>query len=238
MNWNVTRQRRIAVISLDRPPQNRIRFAALAELDRLLCELGADDGVSVIVLDSNCPGYFSAGADLDDVGKLSRGEPPSDAFDRWLWTLLRIESVPQPVVAAVDGLAASGGCEIALASTLRVGSPAAQFALTEVSRGAIPGAGGTQRLTRLVGMGRAAHMILAARPVKADEALAIGLLNAVMEQADFRAAVLDWVEPIAAQPRTSLVAAKRAVVEGSGLPLLNGLMLEQRLFLEAVRKKS
>jgi enoyl-CoA hydratase/carnithine racemase len=236
MSWNITHHDHIAVVSFNRPPENRLLFSSLAELDQLLSEVGQDPQVSLVVLASDCPGYFSAGADISDIGKLREGAPPSDAFERWLWTLARLESLPQPVIAAIDGRAVSGGCEMALACTLRVGSLQAQFAQLEITRGAMPGAGGTQRLPRVVGLSRAAHIILTGRSVAAHEAHAIGLLDAILEGANFRDAVLAWAEPIASKPRAALVAAKQALVEGSSLPPMNGLFLEQRLFLQLVRK--
>ena len=127
-----------------------------------------------------------------------------------------LESMPQPVVAAVDGQAWGGGCELSLACTLRVASERAHFGQPEVAVGIIPGAGGTQRLPRLVGAGRAAELVLSARIIDAAEALRIGLVEAVLPTDGFVDAVLEWVQPMATKPRPALFAAKRAVIEGCG----------------------
>jgi enoyl-CoA hydratase/carnithine racemase len=140
--------------------------------------------------------------------------------------------MPQPVVAAVNGQAWGGGCELALACTMRVTAEAGHFAQPEVAVGIIPGAGGTQRLPRAVGAGRAAELILSGRVVDAHQAERIGLVQAVLPDVDFLDRVLDWVAPIARMPGHAVVAAKRAMVEGSRLPLDEGLALEGRLFLE------
>jgi enoyl-CoA hydratase/carnithine racemase len=149
-----------------------------------------------------------------------------------LWTLRRIETIPQPVVAAIDGPAWGGGCELSLACTLRIGSPRAEFCQMEILRGAIPGGGASQRLPRLIGASRAAEMILTGRPVGAQEAKDVGLLNVLIDAPDFRGAALEWAIELAGRRRPALVAAKRALNEGRELPLLEGLMHEQQLFLD------
>jgi enoyl-CoA hydratase/carnithine racemase len=159
----------------------------------------------------------------------SRGDPRS-----WSRTLALLESMPQPVVAAVDGQAWGGGFELSLACTLRVASERAHFGQPEVSVGLIPGAGGTQRLPRLVGAGRAAELILSGRIIDAHEAAQIGLVEAVLTHDDFINRVMDWIGPIAAKPRTAVRAAKRAIVDGMRLPLDEALILEGRLFMECV----
>jgi enoyl-CoA hydratase/carnithine racemase len=140
--------------------------------------------------------------------------------------------MPQPVIAAVNGQAWGGGCELALACTMRVAAASAHFSQPEVTVGIIPGAGGTQRLPRVVGPGRAAELVLSGRVVDADEALRIGLVEAVLPDDDFLARAARWAQPIATKPRHAIVAAKRALVEGFDLPLADGLRVEGRLFVE------
>ena len=130
-----------------------------------------------------------------------------------------------------DGQAWGGGCELALACTVRVASERAHLGQPEILVGIIPGAGGTQRLGRLVGPGRAAELVLSGRIVEAREAAAIGLVEAVLPVEGFLDAVLGWVAPMAANPRAALAAGKRAVVEGGRLPLADGLALEGELFV-------
>jgi enoyl-CoA hydratase/carnithine racemase len=134
------------------------------------------------------------------------------------------------VVAAIDGQAWGGGCESALASTFRIGSPATHFSQMEILRGAMPGAGATQRLPRVIGHSRAAHMLMTGRRVEADEALRIGLLDAVIDDADFAQGVRHWIAPIAQQPRKALIAIKESMAAGLRLPPEEALRNEQRLF--------
>jgi enoyl-CoA hydratase/carnithine racemase len=186
----------------------------------------------VVVITAARPGLFVGRADREDLDRVGRGELDREEFANWLWTLRRIETIAQPVVAAIDGPAWGGGCEVALACTLRIGSARAEFCQMEILRGAIPGAGASQRLPRLIGASRAAEMILTGRPVGAREAKDIGLLNALIDVSDFRTAALEWATELAGRRRPALVAAKRALNEGRELPLLEGLLHEQQLFLD------
>jgi enoyl-CoA hydratase len=231
-NWTVERRDRIALAVFRRPPRNFMSFAAMGELEGLLDELAAHDDVHVVVLTGGVPGYFVAHADLEDLSRLGRGEAVEGDPLSWGRALARIESMPQPVVAAVNGQAWGGGCELSLACTLRVAARSAHLGQPEVNVGIIPGAGGTQRLPRLVGPGRAAELILSGRVIGADEALAIGLVEKVLPDEGFVDAVQEWVAPIAAKPRPALAAAKRAMVEGLRRPFEDGLRLEGRLFVE------
>lgn len=231
MSWDLTRKGAVAVVTVDRPPDNLMSFALLRELEELLETIGNDESTAVVVISAARPGLFVGRADRGDLDRVGRGELDTDEFARWLWTLRRIETIPQPVVAAIDGPAWGGGCELSLACTLRIGSPRAEFCQMEILRGAVPGAGASQRLPRLIGAGRAAEMILTGRPVGAEEAKAIGLLNALFDDSDFQAAALDWARELARRRRPALVAAKQALNEGRDLPLLEGLKHEQELFL-------
>ena len=141
------------------------------------------------------------------------------------------------MVAAINGQAWGGGCELALACSFRVVARAGHFCQLEVSKGAIPGAGGTQRLPRLIGLSRALRAILTSRVIRADEAYALGLADAVLPDEDFLAHVLEWLQPIAEQPRHALIAAKAAVMQGLELPFQQALDNERRLFHEAVTAK-
>ena len=204
----------------------------MGELEDVLGDLAGRDDVNAVVLTGGVPGYFVAHADLEDLARIGRGEPVDGDPLSWGRTLALIESMPQPVVAAINGQAWGGGCELSLACTLRVAAVSATLGQPEVNVGIIPGAGGTQRLPRLIGPGRALDLVLSGRVVDAGEALSLGLVNAVLPDVGFADAVLEWVAPIAAKPRQALVAAKRAVVEGMQLPLADGLRLEGRLFVE------
>jgi enoyl-CoA hydratase/carnithine racemase len=235
MTWRVESHGPVAVMVFERPPENLMSFVLLDQLDRLLLQVSDDPAVRVVVVTGGVPDYFVGHADLGDVKQLVDERPGHGDPDAWGRTLGRFASMPQPVVAAVNGQAWGGGCELALAAMLRVASSAAHFRFVEVAAGAIPGAGGTQRLPRLIGAARAAEMILSGRLVHADEALRLGLVDAVLPDEGFLDAVLDWLAPIARQPRHSLVAAKQAMVQGLSMKLNDGLDNEQRIFRAVLR---
>ncbi len=222
-----------AVLTFTRPPANWMSLVAMTELVDRLEELAeAAPEVRVVMITGGVDGYFVAHADLDDLKVLSEGGIPEGDLSAWSRALDLIESMPQPVVAAIDGQAWGGGCELSLACTMRVGSQRAHMGQPEVNVGIIPGAGGTQRLPRLVGLGRGAELCLSGRIVEAEEAERMGLLNAVLPTNGFVDHAIDWCGLVARNPAGAIFAAKRAVVDGRRLPLDEGLRLEGRLFLE------
>lgn len=229
--WTLAVTDGIAVLTFTRPPANWMSLAAMTELADLLDDLAArTDDVSVVVLIGGVDGYFIAHADLDDLAALGRGDAVEGDPRSWRRALSLLESMPQPTVAAIDGQAWGGGCETALACTLRLGSERAHLGQPEVTVGIIPGAGGTQRLPRIVGPAVAAELCLTGRIVQADEALRVGLLNAVLPAEGFLDHVVRWCGQMTRNPREALFAAKRAVADGLGLPLDDGLRLEAHLF--------
>jgi enoyl-CoA hydratase/carnithine racemase len=230
--FTVDRRDTIALVTFDRPPRNLMSMAAMTELEATLGALADDDSVNVVVITGGVPGYFVAHADLEDLMRLGRGEPVEGDPGSWGRTFSLIGAMPQPVVAAINGQAWGGGCELSLACTLRVASASAHLGQPEVVVGIIPGGGGTQRLPRLIGPGRAAELILTGRIVDATEAERIGLVDAVLPDEGFVEAAVAWAARIAERPRHAVVAAKRAMVEGLELPLDEGLRVEGRLFIE------
>jgi enoyl-CoA hydratase len=230
--WSVERRDGIAVCTFTRPPRNFMSFAAMTELEGVLGALASDESASIVVLTGGVDGYFIAHADLDDLSKIGRGEAVEGDPTSWFRTLALLEAMPQPTVAAINGQAHGGGSELSWACTLRLIAESGHMGQPEVVVGIIPGAGGTQRLPRLIGAGRAAELILSGRVVRADEALALGLVNAVLPHNGFVDHVIDWLQPMSRHPRAALAAAKKAVVEGLRMPLDEGLRLEGRLFME------
>lgn len=225
--WSLTHDGAVAIVTFLRPPRNFMSFEALGQLSDLLSPLATREDVSVILLTSAMPGYFVAHADLDDLAKVARGEPVRGERTAWHTTPQLLEDLPQPVIAAIDGQAWGGGTELSLGCALRIASPRASFGLPEVAVGQIPGAGGTQRLPRLIGTARALDIILSGRKIDANEALAFGLVNAVLPGLDFGAEALAYAKGIARHYREALVSAKRVIVDGIKLPIAEGYLLER-----------
>jgi enoyl-CoA hydratase/carnithine racemase len=227
--WQLERHGGIAVARFSAPPRNFMTFAGMTELEQLVMEVAADLSVTVLVLASDTEGYFVAHGDLDDLLKLGRGEPFDGDAASWPRTLGMFATMPQVVVAAINGQAWGGGLEMSLACTLRVAGPHAHMALCEVGLGLIPGGGGTQRLPRLIGAGRAAELILSGRVVGAEEAHRLGIVEHLEPHEPFLDNVLSWLVGICRRPPASLRAAKRAIIDGLALPLEDGLALEGSL---------
>ena len=235
--WDVRNEGAVAVATFGRPPRNLMSMAAMTELEGVLTALADDESVNVVVLASSTPGYFVAHADLDDLIALGSGQEVVGDPGSWGRTLPLMESMRQPVIAAIAGQAWGGGNELAMAATIRLASESAHFGQPEISVGIIPGAGGTQRLSRLVGVGRAAELVLTGDIIDAHEALRIGLVNKVLpdngpDDTAFDDAVLAYAQAIAAKSPMAAKAGKKAVLEGAKLSLEDGLELESQLFFE------
>lgn len=232
-NWSLEVVDGIAICTFTRPPANWMDNPSMGHLAELLVEIAdRGDDVRVVMLIGGVDGYFVAHADLDDLAIAAEGgQPPGDPGS-WRTAFERLEALPMPTVAAIDGQAWGGGCELALACDMRIGSGRLHMAQPEVGIGIIPGSGGTQRLPRLVGRALGIELCTSGRRVFSEEALRIGLVNAVLPEEGFRDAALHWCSKIARNPAGAVRAAKHAVVEGLDLSLADGLALEGRLFRE------
>jgi enoyl-CoA hydratase len=174
----------ILTITVNRPTKlNALNAATIGELGEAIERARADSAVRGILLTGSGEKAFVAGADIAELAALS-GPGAQDASARGQAVFRRYETSPKPVVAAVNGFALGGGCELAMACHLRVASENARFGQPEVNLGLLPGYGGTQRLVQLVGKGKALELLLTADQVKADEALRLGLANHVVPQAE------------------------------------------------------
>ena len=225
----VERLDHIATVTLNRPaalnaqnnPMRRELFAAFAALRQ-------DDAVRAIVVTGAGDRAFSAGADIKEF--LEAGSPTQAREQRkQLDYRAEMDRCPQPIIAAIRGFALGGGLELALACDIRIAAEDAQLGLTEVNLAIIPGGGGTQRLPRVVGRGKALEMILTGMRVPADEALRIGLVERVVPVAELMPAALGLARTIAEKAPVALRYAKEAVVAGLGMSLADGLRLENDL---------
>src|SRR5829696_5138625 len=217
----------VLCIVLERPPANALGLPIVEGLNAALEFADGDPGVKVVVVTSRIPGFFAAGADIkhmatvDSAGFHAYGEALRGA-------LARLATAERVSIAAVDGLALGGGLELAMACTLRIGTERSRFGLPEVKLGLIPGAGGTQRLPRLVGRGRALDIILTGRQVEASEAHAIGLVDRLVEDGQAEAAALEMARELAALSLPALRAANRSIDAALDRPLRDGNAYEAR----------
>ncbi len=219
----------IALITLNRPDVlNAMNTPMRAELQEIFTRLRTDDTVKVAVVAGTGERAFCAGADIREFL-----EPPRPTHFRETRRRLDFRSemdrCPQPIIAAIRGFALGGGLELALACDIRIAAEDAQLGLTEINLAIIPGGGGTQRLPRLVGRGKALEMILTGMRVPAAEALRIGLVERVVPVAELMPAAQGLARDIAAKAPIALRYAKEAVVGGLGLPLQDGIRLENDL---------
>jgi enoyl-CoA hydratase/carnithine racemase len=219
----------IGTIRLERPPMNALNILIQEELRDAAKTFTEDDSVRAVVVYGG-EKVFAAGADIKEMADMSyvamsaRAGALSSAFDS-------IARIPKPVVAAIAGYALGGGCELALACDWRVASADAKLGQPEINLGIIPGAGGTQRLARLIGPARAKDLIMSGRFVGADEALAIGLVDKIAPTgADVYDAAVELVKPYTLGPAVALRAAKQAVDGGLEMDLASGLAWESQLF--------
>jgi len=226
----VRKQAPLAWLILNRPHRlNMITQSLVRELVAALRELEADPRVRVVIIRGEGERAFSAGADLTSFDISS----PAQVFDfarGWFEAFSEVERLSKPVIAAINGMAYGGGCELALACDFRLASEDAQIGLTETKLGLIPGAGGTQRLARIVGLGRAKEMIFLAQRLSAEEALGIGLVNRVFKKPDFEAGVTEFASRLAKQPPLSLKFAKHAVNMSTQVPTDLGQLFEAGSF--------
>ncbi len=205
----------IRTITINRPDQlNALNRATIDELDRALSEADADRNVRVLIITGSGPKAFVAGADIKEFAHFSVEDGRALSADGQRKLFDHVENISKPVIAAVNGFALGGGLELAMSAHVRVASDNARMGLPEVSLGVIPGYGGTQRLARLVGKGKAMEMIFTAGMIKADEALQWGLVNHVVPQDQLLAKCNELAAAILKNSPTALGAAIRAVNAG------------------------
>ncbi|MGW0603819.1 enoyl-CoA hydratase/isomerase family protein [Streptomyces sp. NPDC002640] len=218
----------VGTIRLDRPPMNALDIATQDRIKELAEEItGRDDVRAVVVYGGEK--VFAAGADIkemramDHAAMVARGRGLQDSFTA-------VARIPKPVVAAITGYALGGGCELALCADYRIAADNAKLGQPEILLGLIPGAGGTQRLARLIGPSRAKDLIFTGRHVRADEALSLGLVDRVVPAADVYTEAHAWAAKLAQGPAVALRAAKESVDAGLETDLDTGLAIERNWF--------
>jgi enoyl-CoA hydratase/carnithine racemase len=218
----------VATLRLDRPKMNALNAQMQAEIGAAAQEATDRDDVRAVVLYGG-ERAFAAGADIKEMAEMSYQD-----MVRHSGTLQRafsaVARIPKPVVAAVTGYALGGGCELALCADVRIASESAVMGQPEILLGIIPGAGGTQRLTRLVGPSRAKDLIFSGRHVTADEALALGLVDRVVPAEAVHEEAVAWAAQFSGAAALALRAAKEAVDRGSEVDLDTGLEIERQQF--------
>ncbi|MEV4808336.1 enoyl-CoA hydratase/isomerase family protein [Micromonospora avicenniae] len=218
----------IGTIRLDRPPMNALNKQVQEELRAAATEAAADPEVRAVIVYGG-EKVFAAGADIKEMADMSYVDMAARAAD--LSSALGVFArIPKPVVAAITGYALGGGCELALACDWRVVAEDAKLGQPEIKLGIIPGAGGTQRLARLVGPARAKELVMSGRMVGAEEALRIGLADRVAPAAEVYSTAVEMVRPYVHGPSQALRAAKLAVDGGLDMDLNSGLAWESQLF--------
>jgi methylglutaconyl-CoA hydratase len=220
----------IAIVTLNRPEAaNALSTALLNELSELLGDLAFQKDVRVVIVTGAGEKVFCAGADLKERAGMNETEVRKTvALIRE--TINQVEQLPQPVIAALNGSAFGGGLELALACDIRVAVDTAQLGLTETSLGIIPGAGGTQRLPRLIGIGKAKELIFTAKRITTQEAAQIGLVEYVVPRAQLMEKALEIATQIAANAPIAVRQAKLAVNRSLDVDLVTGLRLEQMAY--------
>ncbi|MDE9366367.1 enoyl-CoA hydratase-related protein [Luteipulveratus sp. YIM 133132] len=218
----------IGTIRVDRPKMNPLDVSIQDALGDAARELGRDDAVAAVVVWGG-ERVFAAGADIKEMLDMSyadmakRGAVLQAQFTE-------VARIPKPTVAAIEGYALGAGCELAMTCDFRVAASNAKLGQPEILLGVIPGAGGTQRLTRLVGPAKAKDLVFSGRMVEAEEALRIGLVDELCEPGQAYAAALARVKPYVGGPAIALRAAKEAIDRGLEVDLETGLAIESQLF--------
>ena len=234
-NIQIQTGERIMRITIDRPESlNALNTKTLEELSRVIDQAAADDEVRVVVITGAGDKAFIAGADIAEIQALDEDSVKEFGY-LGHETLLKIQNLGKPVIAAVNGYALGGGCELALACTLRIASENSLIGLPEISLGIIPGFGGTQRLTRITGNGRSLEMMLSGKPIAAGKALDWGLFNQVVPHEK----LAETTDKLAAQLANSAPLAMRGILDavhrGANLPLEDGLAIEIDQFIKICR---
>ncbi|MFN3763143.1 MAG: enoyl-CoA hydratase-related protein [Anaerolineae bacterium] len=227
---------RIATLTIDHPPVNSFTRQVVTELEEAIDELLANDEVKAIVITGGGTNVFVAGADIPEI-KASLEQPGEDFssarefLEKGQQLFLKIERATKPIIAAINGFCLGGGLELAMACHMRVCSDRARLGQPEINLGIIPGWGGTQRLPRIVGKGKAIELILTGDMITAQEAYRLNLVNKVVPAGAVLKEARDLARKIVSKSKFPIAAALRAIDQGTALPIEEGLRVEAEQFV-------
>lgn len=222
----------IAKITLNRPDKlNALNRQVFEDLEEAISEIELDSSIKAVILTGAGEKAFAAGADISELNECDQysGKLFSEFGSK---IMQRLENLRIPVVAAVNGFALGGGCELTLACHIRFASTNAKFGQPEVNLGILPGYGGTQRLTKIVGRGKAIEMICSGNNINAEEAYRIGLVNGVYEQTELMSKVMEFVNVILSKGQLAVSASIDSIIMSESLSISDGLLYESRKFGE------
>jgi enoyl-CoA hydratase len=237
VSWS--KQQTIATVIIDNPPVNVLSADVIEQLSAAADEIGSDSSVKVVILTGAGEKAFVAGGDIKGFPDWT-GKGVELAKQKSLWLqepLNKIERLPQPTIAAINGFALGGGCELALSCDIRIAEEQVKIGLPEIKLGLFPGAGGTQRLPRLVGKARAKEMIFTGEPLTAEEANRIGLVNHVVPKGGSLKKAVELAEKISRYSSPSLSFAKRSIDNGFEQHVDEGLVTEAEYFGQVFQTK-
>jgi enoyl-CoA hydratase len=231
------------IVTMTNPPRQMLNAPMVRELHALADSLAEDEDVRVLVLTGGADGVFITHYDVGELSGVSDAArtredigagPELHDMHR---LLLKLQALPQPVIAAVNGTAMGGGCELALACDFRIIARGGVFGLPEVRVGILPGAGGTQRMARLLGTAKALELMLLGDTVDADEAVRIGLAHRAIDADRLLPEAKALSAELTSRPRLSLALIKQCILRGSEMPLEEGLRFEQEAFWKTMRSE-
>jgi len=230
-NVLVEREGNIAILTINRPKLlNALNDATVAEIGAAIDELGADPNVGAVIITGAGERAFVSGADINELRAMS-GAPQAEAKVAASQAVCnKVERLPKPVIAAINGFALGGGCELAMSCDIRIAADSARLGQPEINLGIIPGMGGTQRLPRLVGKGWAKYLDLSGEFIDADTALRIGLVEKVVPAAELLTAAKDLAGKLASKAPLAVAAVKKAINDGMEVDLDRGLAIEAAQF--------
>ena len=221
---------RVAIVTIDHRPVNALNRQTLEELERAVDALASEDAVKVVLLTGAGSLAFVAGADIKEIGEIGSPEEAQRMALLGQRVFLKLQRMPKPAIAAINGVCLGGGLELAMACHLRISGDRVRFGQPEINLGIIPGWGGTQRLARLIGKAKATEWILTGDIVMAQDALRLGLVNQVVPQDQVLKVARDLARKIAGKGAVALREALQVIERGADLPLDQGLAREAEAF--------